>query len=368
MLPPMKAPACNHRLTGWLTPFWVVLGLWSGLVLLFAIQTKVTTPATWADVASQVASFWAPWLLLLPPVVWVALRYPFERPQILRHAGVHLVMGVAVVVFNQVVCSYFWPLTPMPFDKHGPPPAQMRIGPDILIYLMTMSACVAFAHFRQAQERERRAIELEARLAQAQLQALRMQINPHFLFNTLNAISTLVHTDPAAADDMITDLADLFRASLESSDEQEITLARELDLLGRYLAIEQRRFGARLQVEQAIAPELLSTMVPTLALQPLVENAVRHGIEPQKTVGRILISARRDGPNVYLSVADNGTKPVAGHQAAGRPGGVGLANVEARLQQLYGADAALIISQSELGGWLVTLQLPARPVSTPTSV
>jgi two-component system LytT family sensor kinase len=144
-----------------------------------------------------------------------------------------------------------------------------------------MSASVASAHFRKSQERERRAAELEGQLAQAKLHALRMQIHPHFLFNTLNAISTLVHTNPNLADEMITDLGEMFRGSLESSDETEIPLARELELHGRYLAIEQRRLGGRLQVEQIIEPEIIGALVPTLILRPLVENAIRHGIEPQ---------------------------------------------------------------------------------------
>ena len=360
MLKPMSSNAADDRGARQITPLWVVLGLWSGLVLLFAIQTKVTTPATWSEVAAQVASFWTPWIFFLPTVVWVSLRCPFERPRIWLHVGIQAATCLAIVSLNQIFCRLILPLAPMPFDAHGPPPAQLRIGPDILIYLVTMSASVAFAHFRHAQERERRAIELEARLAQAKLQALRMQINPHFLFNTLNAISTLVHTDPAIADDMITDLADLFRGSLESSDDQEIPLARELDLLGRYLAIEQRRFGERLRVEQKIAPEIFSALVPTLILQPLVENAIRHGIEPQKAVGRILIAGRRAGEKIILSVSDNGTKPVhASMPADASPQrGIGLANAQARLQQLYGRDGTLALGQGELGGWTVEIQLP----------
>ena len=130
----------------------------------------------------------------------------------------------------------------------------------------------------------------------------------HFLFNTLNAISALVHTNPHTADEMITDLSELFRATLESSDDQEIPLSRELKLLQRYLAIEQLRFGQRLEVEQNIAPEILDALVPTLILQPLVENAIRHGIEQQAGAGRLAVSVRRDGNQIKLSVSDNGKK------------------------------------------------------------
>jgi sensor histidine kinase YesM len=272
---------------------------------------------------------------------------------------VHAATCAAIVALNQILCHLFPLAQPAPFDQHNPPPS-FRIGPDILIYLVTMSANVAFAHFRQAQERERRAIELEARLAQARLQALRMQINPHFLFNTLNAISTLVHTNPAVADDMITDLGELFRGSMESSDEQEVPLARELELLGRYLAIEQRRFGQRLEVTQNVAPEILSALVPTLILQPLVENAIRHGIEPQKKIGKVAVQCRRDGGKIVLSVSDNGTKPVDFSLLTNNSPrrGIGLANTRARLQQLYGKQSSLSLGQAEPIGWIVEIALP----------
>jgi len=245
----------------------------------------------------------------------------------------------------------------------------MRVAPDILIYLLTMSVSVAFAHSRKSQERERRAIELEARLAQAKLQALRMQINPHFLFNTLNAISTLVHTSPHTADEMITDLSELFRASLESSDDQEITLSRELVLLQRYLAIEQLRFGQRLQVEQNIDPEIIEALVPTLILQPIVENAIRHGIEPQASVGRIAVNVGRDGNQIKLSVSDNGKKPFDLAIVANKQPGIGLANTQARLQQLYGEEQSFSIGDGKLGGWTVEINIPLRfaPVAKPVA-
>jgi len=219
---------------------------------------------------------------------------------------------------------------------------------------------VALAHFHRAQVRERRAIELEGHLAQAKLQALRMQINPHFLFNTLNAISTLVHTNPHTADEMISDLSELFRASLESSGDQEIGLARELDLLQRYLAIEQRRFGERLRVEQDVDPEILAAFVPTLILQPIVENAIRHGVEPQAGVGRITIQARREGDQIKLSVSDNGKQSFDPSVLERKQDGVGLSNTRGRLQQLYGNEMSFAVNNGELGGWTVVMKIPFR--------
>jgi len=191
----------------------------------------------------------------------------------------------------------------------------------------------------------------------------------HFLFNTLNAISALVHTNPHTADEMITDLSELFRATLESSDDQEIPLSRELKLLQRYLAIEQLRFGQRLEVEQNIAPEILDALVPTLILQPLVENAIRHGIEQQAGAGRLAVSVRRDGNQIKLSVSDNGKKRFDPAIMAGKSPGIGLANTQARLQQLYGEAQSFSAGNGELGGWTVEIKIPFRsaPVAKPVS-
>ena len=309
-------------------------------------------------------------------IIWLSLRYPLERPKPFLQVGLHLVACIFIVIISQAAYRTFLPSLPPP-----PPPSAaqtpprpmgspgMRVVPDILIYLVTMSACVAFAHFRKSQERERRAIELEAHLAQAKLQALRMQINPHFLFNTLNAISTLVHTSPHTADEMITDLSELFRASLESSDDQEIPLSRELELLRRYLAIEQRRFGQRLEVEQNIDPEILNALVPPLILQPIVENAIRHGIEPQADVGRIAVNVGRDGNQIRLSVSDNGQKPFDAAIMVNKRHGIGLTNTQARLQQLYGKGQSFSVGDGELGGWTVEIKIPfcSVPIAKPVS-
>jgi len=360
-LKPLKTRSPKRPVGQQFAPLWVALGLWAGLVLLFTIQSKMTLGQSWAEVSKQAVFFWLPWTVFLPLVVWISLRFSFERPKLALQICVHVAVCSIIVIINQLVCGTVLPLPPAPFDQHGPPPSGVRIGPDILIYLVTMSASVAFAHYRKSRERARHAIELEARLAQAKLQALRMQVNPHFLFNTLNAISTLVHTDPRLADDMITDLGELFRGSLESSDKQEISLGRELELLDRYLAIEQRRFGDRLQVQRDIASEVLNVFVPTLILQPLVENAIRHGIEPQSAGGKIEIRAAREGGKLRLSVANSGKKPVDfSTQRKSDRQGIGLSNTQERLQQLYGIEQAFSVGQSKLGGWVVEIEVPFR--------
>ena len=237
----------------------------------------------------------------------------------------------------------------------------MRAKFNLPIYWIIVSIVHALTWYRRSQERERSALQLEARLADARLDALRMQLHPHFLFNTLNAISTLVHRDANAADEMIGNLSELLRATLDTT-EQEITLRQELHFLDRYLEIQQVRFGDRLQVEKEIDAAALDVQVPTLILQPLVENAIRHGIEPQTGQGRLHISASRDEEMLHLRVRDNGSgnKP-----ASEAKDGIGIANTRSRLQQLYGGAAHLILTTAADGGFIAAIDLPCRETFDP---
>ncbi len=232
-----------------------------------------------------------------------------------------------------------------------------RANAGIAVYLVIATAAHALGYFRQAQERERQAMALEASRNQAKLDALRLQLHPHFLFNTLNAISTLVHRDPDAADNLIGDLSELLRVSLQSA-EHEVPLARELVLLDHYLAIEQARLGERLKVRREIDPAALGVMVPTLILQPLAENAVRHGIEPRLGPGVLTIEARREGDRLHIVVADNGAGLRPNAATAGE--GVGLRNGAERLRTLHGNAARLEVKEAAGGGVRVEIELPCR--------
>lgn len=244
----------------------------------------------------------------------------------------------------------FWP----PFSS-----IALRANVSAAVYLIVACFAHAFAYYRRLKERESEAAELTAGLSRAKLDALRLQLQPHFLFNTLNAISTLVHRDPNAADELIGDLSELLRLSLQTS-QHEVPLSRELELLDRYLAIEQTRLGNRLQIVREIDPQALPALVPTFVLQPLAENAIRHGLEPRRAPGTLTLRADVVGGNLRLVVADDG---VGLHAASGQRSerrGIGISNTEARLRTLHGEAAYLDIAEPETGGVQVQLVLPMR--------
>jgi sensor histidine kinase YesM len=234
-----------------------------------------------------------------------------------------------------------------------------RITYQLPIFWGLVGVAHALQFYERTKERERRAAELEARLAQARLQALRMQLNPHFLFNTLNSIASLVHEQPQA-EQMIEALSDLLRLTLHAPDRHEVSLREELQFLERYLLIEQIRFGDRLRLERHIDPATLDAAVPILILQPLVENAVRHGIEAQIAPGLIQVTAERSGDCLRLCVQDNGRGLAPSAQGMVREG-VGLSNTRSRLQELYPGAASLQVQPGKTGGFTAELRLPWRP-------
>lgn len=383
MTPPESSNASNGRLV----PVVIVVVALVGLVILFTSLTVLTTPHELPDALRLALPLWIPWCLFAPLAVFLAFRFPIERERWIRSLAIHGLAAAATVLTNQAVTRDLAgngagggppPWAPRSLGEGGPPPPgprraepggprRPRGGPpvarmalDVLIYGLLVSICQTVAWSHRARERERRALTAEARLAQARLAALQMQLNPHFLFNALNTVATLIHTHPRAADDMLANLGQLLRLSLDSADEQEVPLRRELEFLRRYLDVEQCRFGDRLHVEQQFEPDTLTAFVPTLLLQPLVENAIRHGMEPRATPCRILLRARREGDRLLLEVRDDGAglrdTPVRGEGAART--GIGLANTRSRLQALYGDQQLLRLRNAEGGGCLVEIELP----------
>ena len=270
-----------------------------------------------------------------------------------------------------------------------PGPGLPRLGLlSMLLDLLAYSAVVGLAHsvhfYQRFREREHQALLLESSLAQARLNALRAQLQPHFLFNSLNAIAALLRRDAALAEATLLSLSDLLRLALSQSARQEVSLREEMNLVRRYLEIQQTRFGEKLRVEQDIEPAALDCLVPTLLLQPLVENAIRHGIEPADHPGLVRLTARRHDGRLVLGVEDNGVGLPNGSiappsnslgparlpaatggtlaTAAGGPGtGIGLANLRARLETLYGGRYSFELGPGRDGGVAIHIEIPWEP-------
>src|SRR5262249_20603506 len=183
---------------------------------------------------------------------------------------------------------------------------MLRMQFTVPIYLCIVCVCWVINHFQESSQQERRTLELETRLTQANLQTLKMQLQPHFLFNTLNAISSLVHENPKAADDMIGSLSQFLRTTLDVSSKNQVSLRQELEFLDRYLEIQQARFGDRLHIDREVDSGALDALVPPLILQPLAENAIRYGIESRETGGRLAVHALREGDMLHLEISDDG--------------------------------------------------------------
>jgi LytS/YehU family sensor histidine kinase len=235
----------------------------------------------------------------------------------------------------------------------------MEFFNDVINYCTIIALIYLFDHYRQSRDREVRTAQLEARLAEAQLQSLRLQIQPHFLFNALNTVSSLVYENPKAADEMITRLSDLLRLSLRNSGGQEVTLREELNILGLYLDVMRARFDERLMVSIEAEAGTADALVPQLVLQPLVENSIRHGADPDSGRVKIDVRAARDNGSLLLQVSDNGPG-IAQKEMAVAAGGIGLSNTARRLDQLYGAAHEFKMSDGPRGGLLVEVKVPFR--------
>jgi len=227
-------------------------------------------------------------------------------------------------------------------------------GVNLPVYAAFVLGWHAAAFYREARDRQIKAVQLESRLHEAQLGALRSQLNPHFLFNSLHSMAELVHQDPKLAEQLIVRLGELLRRVLESSNSPENTLAQELDFIRAYLDIEQARLGERLRVDWQVEPAALTASVPSLILQPLVENAIQHGIAPVAKPGTLTIRAQRRDGHLQVEIGDSG--PGLSQSNVTRPQGIGIANTRARLQALYGDRQTMELRQGE--GLVVSLRIP----------
>jgi two-component system, LytTR family, sensor kinase len=334
-----------------------IAAAWTALALLFAVTTSLTylstgRPARWALTISMALADWGVWAVLTYPVLWLAGRMPLQRRTAWRNLPLHIVVSAVVAMLK--VAADRW------IRRHafGFPVAYFLISnlaPQIVIYWGLVAAAHGWAYYRTSRDRELRASQLEARLAATRLQLLQMQLQPHFLFNTLNTISELVHENPEAADRMIGGLSDLLREALAASSARDVPLARELAMLNQYVAIQTARFGDRLHVVVEAAPAALQARVPSLTLQPLVENAIRHGLGSSAARVRVDVRAMAADNTLTLEVTDDG---VGFSRRGDLQEGLGLTNTRARLQELYGSAHSFEIRERHTGGVSVTLTLP----------
>jgi len=369
---PEAAPAASPATSRYWIPisaFWVLITLASALQELLILRGEFWAAFRFAG------SLWLPWAFLTPAIVWFSNANTLNRAQWRKRIARHLLVFVLIAVPLGMISHW---AGPPPSRRNAQTQTTAQTQPSITeiilrrgifqfpIYWGIVAIAHAFIFSQRAREREQLALNLETRLAKSRLQALQMQLNPHFLFNTLNSIASLVHENPKAADEMITSLSEFLRLTLKTSDRSEVPLREEMDFLDHYLAIEQIRFGDRLRVEKQIEPALLGAQVPVLILQPLVENAIKHGIEKKLGPGVVTITASRSGETMQLQVRDNGRgqqATVGGHVSEG----VGLSNIRARLRELAGDAATLQISSPPEGGFVAEIRLPWRTIPSRAS-
>jgi len=347
--------------------FWTFLGL-SFAGQFFIASSQLNRPVSWQQALFHSLADWYVFALLSVFPILLARRYGFGEQrwwrQLILHAGAGFLFSLGYVVVRTLAAMALAGLTSQSttsFSDTFRPLLFKTWHFNLLIYWVILTAFHALDFYRKYQERHSRSLQLEKNLTEARLQALQMQLNPHFLYNTLHAISSLMYRDTDAADRMIAQLSDLLRYALESTSQQEVPLREELGFLKNYLKIEQTRFGDRLRIEFAIEPNSEDLLVPTLILQPLVENAIRYGIEPHASPGSILIQAQPQGDTLMLRVQDSGHGPV---QLPFKEG-VGLTNTRERLEQLYGPNHTFTLEQGESGGLEARLTLPCHTANQP---
>ena len=336
----------------------VIVGCWTFLALLFTPQTYLANlrspaPLTWGHALVATLTLFYVWAALTPLVLWLGRRFTFER-HTLRNVLMHLLLC------GPVALLHIWLLQNVNALMRASSISSQRDAPlwalliglgatNIMVYWAIIAVSHAVNYFRKYQERE-------LRLSQAELQALRTQLHPHFLFNTLNAIAELVHSDPVLADRSILRLSELLRFSLASEKAQEVTLKEEIEFLEKYVEIHKTLMRDRLNVRISVDPETLDAAVPNMILQPLVENAIKHGISPRPEGGNIEVRAQRLDGKLNVEIVDDGL----GMPEQEVQGGVGLINTRERLKHLYNDAHTFNVSSSPGSGVTIRISVPFR--------
>ena len=369
-LPETPSPPIRASWQKWL----LILGIWAFLGLIYAGPIFIEVESEGMNhAASRVFSWgvltWGAWAPLTPIMIWLARRFSLIGSTWKRSVLVHLPAFLILSAAHSAAATVIT-LQVKPFDNMGASSLEFwprflsrmqgAFASDLIVYGAVIGVCYAFDYHRRYRERETVASQLEAQLAQAQLESLRIQLHPHFLFNTLNGIVGLVRDNKNdAAVTMLVGLSDLLRRALEHSTQQEVELREEINFLELYLNIQQMRFSDRLTVKFDIEPRTSKALVPSLILQPLAENALRHGIGQSVGSGFIQISSHAENGSLRLSVVDNGAGLPSNWQLKSGTG-IGMTNTAARLQQLYNDNHRFDIRNRDAGGVEVVVVIPFK--------
>lgn len=352
----------KSRLQRWLAAF----GFWTLVGLFYSSKKSIRgQPSDWVSSFKNAMPQWYIWGFLAPLIIVVDKRLPVPREALFRRALWHIPIGAVFTGLFLYLESWSEALLGLRPDGLTLSPQVLVDGWrggfhwNLLIYWVILGAYCAYDYYSRYQERRVREAELETLLAESRLDNLRAQLHPHFLFNALNAVSAQIENDPRGARRTLEQLGELLRLSLDHSESQEIPLEQELAFLDRYLAIQKTRFDDRLDVSIDADPDALDALAPTFVLQPLVENAIRHGVALRSLKGSIAIEARRENGSLRLRVADDGPGLPRGWSFE-RDAGVGLRNTRERLRRLYNGDHSFHIAAEPGSGTAVEMTLPYR--------
>jgi len=373
---PPAVPETYRQRSTWME-FAVIMAVWfvfASLMVgrLFIDPDRTARPPItgFSDIAWRM-SIYLLWAMFTPLIFWLSSRTGLGPARSASRIALHLLSAISIATimdgYSDVVYRH---ILKSPEEREALSAvvsnaffdvARLGFLWEIIIYAAILAVGFARDYYRRFQERQMQAARLEAQLTEARLDALRMQINPHFLFNTLHAISSMVERNPSGVRKMVARLSALLRHTLDHDGAQEVTLTRELSVLDDYLAIMQVRFEHRLTVRRSIDTDVRDAMVPDMILQPIVENAIKHGVTQRSSPGWVEITATRNGDQLMLAVEDNG--PGAALDGT-LPKGVGLRNVRSRLEQMYGDNATLELTTGREGGVRATLTVPYHTEST----
>jgi two-component system, LytTR family, sensor kinase len=363
---PASRPRWSLIVLAWLIPATVAL-----LQSVAGYLLRGTLSAEWPWALLQIPR-WLTWALITPLVFAAAERFPIQRERLRRSIGTHVLIALTIAVVIELawlqisflIQSYLEPSALAQMRQNAAEVYSIavlsRLLGDAFIYAAVLAIATALDYQHRLRERELRSAQLEAQLALAQVQALKMQVHPHFLFNTLHAITVLIREDPAGATRVVTRLGDLLRLTLSRATTPQVSFRRELEILTLYLEIERTRFQDRLEIAYDVQPATLGALVPDLILQPLVENAIKHGVSPNAGTGRIEVRSRRDNDWLALEIRDNGPGIVEGIRTRD---GIGLTTTRARLERLYGERQSLTLQNLPEGGCVARIRIPFEPAT-----